>query len=65
MKRLFFDSDKAWGFLSTRDYVFTLRHHPGKRDPPVVEPVGIWRHKKPTKFVGRKVPVWFFNVLGE
>ncbi len=45
--RIYFDSDKAWGFLSTHGFVYTLRK-PGKSSPPADQEVEVWRKGKST-----------------
>ncbi len=42
--RIYFDSDKAFGFLQTKGHVFTLRKAPAKPDPHVLQTVNLWRH---------------------
>ncbi len=41
-----FDLDKAWGFLSTHGFVFTLRKPANSSSPAVREEVEVWRKGK-------------------
>ena len=49
-----FDSDKAWRFLSTHGFVYTLRK-PGKSSPPADQELEIWRKGKSTGIKAMKV----------
>ncbi len=62
--RIYFDSDKAWGFLSTHGFVYTLRK-PGKSSPPADQEVEIWREGKSTGIKAVKVRLGAILSLAE